>query len=180
MLGRPPRGEIVVSVRCHHGLPAVTEVAPVLPGGDPFPTLFWLTCPLAVKRVGRLEGDGLIRALESRVDVAAADRSYAALRRRRFDQLVAAGVVPSDSRAPRGGVSGAHGGVKCLHGRLAYWLAGGEDRAGEETAAAVAPLDCAAPCVAPDREGPDISASPWQPTAARRRIGRGEVFGVVG
>ena len=50
-IGRTPRSVVEVAGRCHLGLPAVTVVPPLLDDGTPFPTLYWLTCPLAVKRL---------------------------------------------------------------------------------------------------------------------------------
>jgi uncharacterized protein len=55
MIGRPLRGRSAVAVRCAWGLPAVLRVSPRLDDGTPFPTLFWLACPLANRHVGRLE-----------------------------------------------------------------------------------------------------------------------------
>lgn len=149
MLGRTPRGDGRVARRCHLGLPVVVEVPPVLPGGEPFPTLYWLTCPLAVRRVGRLEDAGLVKEMSDAIDVSAADADYAARRGAVLAAMVAAGTVPGDGPAPSGGVGGAHGGVKCLHGRYGFWLVGGDDPAGAETARRVGRLDCAAPCVEP-------------------------------
>src|SRR5690606_26057582 len=45
-LGRPLRGMRRVAHRCALGLPVVLEVDPVLEDGVPFPTLYWLSCPL--------------------------------------------------------------------------------------------------------------------------------------
>jgi hypothetical protein len=42
-LGRRPRAVCRVAHRCPCGLPDVVETAPRLPGGTPFPTLFYLT-----------------------------------------------------------------------------------------------------------------------------------------
>lgn len=144
MLGRTPRGDGTVARRCHLGLPAVVEVPPVLPGGEPFPTLYWLTCPLAVQRVGRVEDVGAIKEMSESMDVSGADADYAA--RRDAALAVVAGAVATSPR-PSGGVGGAHGGVKCLHSRYAFWLVGGDDPAGAETARRVGRLDCEAPCV---------------------------------
>ncbi len=49
---------------------------------------------------------------------------------------------------PSGGVGGSAGGVKCLHAHYADHAAGNDNPVGEETAAAVEPLDCATACVA--------------------------------
>ena len=55
---RPLRSAADVVVRCPLGLPVVTRVPPVLDDGTPFPTSYWLCCPLAVRRIGRIESAG--------------------------------------------------------------------------------------------------------------------------
>ena len=108
-IGRPLRAESTPVSRCHLGLPVVVQVPPLLDDGTPFPTLYWLTCPLATARIGRLEGAGGIRRLEqkAKVDRDFGDRlgrahaAYAAER----DALVPEGATP----APSGGASGVRG-----------------------------------------------------------------------
>jgi hypothetical protein len=39
--------------RCHLGLPVVIQVPPRLDDGTPFPTLYWLTCPLATTLIAQ-------------------------------------------------------------------------------------------------------------------------------
>ncbi len=149
MLGREPRGELNVAVRCHLGLPAVISVAPVLPDGEPFPTTFWLTCPLAGRLVAALESDGMIRRWEGEIEPSAlsrADRSYARHRAKIVEDMVRSGALPVGAHAPGGGVGGTTGGVKCLHARFAYWLAGGDDPAGLMAARSMGRLDCARSC----------------------------------
>ncbi|MCO5171581.1 MAG: DUF501 domain-containing protein [Planctomycetes bacterium] len=149
-LGRPARGRWQVASRCHLRLPVVLEAHPVLEDGAPFPTLYWLTCPLARRRVSRLEQLGGVRAwterLEGDPDLRAAfDRSQAAYATARAARL------PPDSPdlvRLRGGVGGAEGGVKCLHAHYAHARAGGDNPIGREVAGQVEPLDCATPCVA--------------------------------
>ena len=68
-IGRPMRAESSPVSRCHLGLPVVVRVPPILDDGTPFPTLYWLTCPLAVGRGGRLEGAGGIKRLERKAEV---------------------------------------------------------------------------------------------------------------
>jgi hypothetical protein len=65
-IGRAPRGEFAVSVRCSYGYPQVIRVHPVV-HGKPFPTLYWLTCPFLSKEIDHLEADGWIKRLEARV-----------------------------------------------------------------------------------------------------------------
>jgi exopolyphosphatase/guanosine-5'-triphosphate,3'-diphosphate pyrophosphatase len=105
--------------------------------GDPFPTLFWLTCPAAEKAVARIESGGAIKRFndletsdaEFAEMLAAAHREYAEERGRELPE----------SRA-WGGVGGARRGVKCLHAHYANHLAGGLDPVGAEVASLVEPI----------------------------------------
>ncbi len=146
-IGRPLRAPSKVVSRCHLDLPVVVEVPPILDDGTPFPTRFWLTCPLAVKRIGRLEGIGGVKRMEAKAEadpvfgerLAEAHRRYAAER----DAL-----VPADAEVrPSGGVGGTARGVKCLHAHYADHRAGNDNPVGEVVAAWVEPLDCRVPCV---------------------------------
>jgi hypothetical protein len=126
LLGRAPRGDLVVVRRRHDGVPSVIENAPLLQDGTPMPTRFWLVDPELRSAVSRLESEGGVRAAEEAVDPAALARAherYAADR----DALVPAAHV---GLRPTGGVGGARAGVKCLHAHLAWWLAGGDDPVG--------------------------------------------------
>src|SRR2546426_12688656 len=67
-LGRNPAIPFSVVARCGVGHPLVIRNAPVDTAGDPFPTLYWLTCPEAVKAVGRLESAGGIKRLEQQAE----------------------------------------------------------------------------------------------------------------
>src|SRR5687768_13350134 len=79
MIGRPLRGRSATAVRCGWGLPAVLRVDPQLADGTPFPTTFWLSCPLANKAVGRLEASGVMTDLNARLrDEPALAAAYAA------------------------------------------------------------------------------------------------------
>jgi len=146
-LGRPLRAAAEVVVRCPLALPVVTVVPPLLDDGTPFPTRYWLTCPLANRRIGRLEGAGGVKALERYAEsepefgarLEAAHTRYAAER----DQHVPEGHRP----APSGGVAGSATGVKCLHAHYADHAAGNDNPVGEAAAPFVEPLDCVVPCV---------------------------------
>jgi hypothetical protein len=147
-LERPLRAPADVVARCHLSLPVVTRVAPLLDDGTPFPTRFWLSCPLARIRIGRLEGAGGVQAMDRRAKkdpvfgaaLDAAHSRYAAER----DAALPAGVDP----VPTGGVGGARAGVKCLHAHYADTAAGNDNPVGEAVAPWVEPLDCAVRCVA--------------------------------
>lgn len=146
-IGRPVRASVHVVSRCHLGLPVVARVPPILDDGTPFPTLYWLSCPLATKRVGRLEGAGGVKTMERRAEAldefgAALDAAHARYAAQR-EALVPAGVDPR----PSGGVAGSARGVKCLHAHFADTRAGNDNPVGEAVAPWVEPLDCAVPCV---------------------------------
>lgn len=146
-LGRPQRGRSEVAARCHLGLPVVVRVPPHLEDGTPFPTLYWLTCPLATTRIGRLEGAGGVKRMESK---AAADAEFAAaLDEAHAEYAAERDALVSNDQDPRpsGGVGGAARGVKCLHAHYAHHAAGGENPVGELVAAWIGPLDCEVRCV---------------------------------
>src|SRR6266581_8442263 len=74
-LGREPRTLRLVAVRCPFGAPAVTEQSPYDPGGEPFPTTYYLTCRHLVAAVSRLEAAG---GVERWSDAARSDPALAA------------------------------------------------------------------------------------------------------
>lgn len=148
-LDREPRSPVHVSARCHLGLPVVIEVPPFLDDGTPFPTHYWLTCPLALRRIGRLEAAGGVKAAEA---VIAADPEFSA-RHDEANRRYAAqrdALIDDDGASPRpsGGVGGTRRGVKCLHAHYADHAAHNDSPVGEMTAEDVEPLDCLQPCVA--------------------------------
>ncbi len=154
-LGRPLRAESRVVRTCHLGLPVVIEVPPLLDDGTPFPTRYWLTCPLAVKRISRLESSGQIAELEQRrhhnPDFAAAlDQAHDRYRKER-DQLLTEAIEPR----PSGGVAGARAGVKCLHAHYADTAAGNENPVGALVAPQIEPLDSLIPCLADGERNPE-------------------------
>ncbi len=152
-IGRPTRAPVTVARRCRLGLPVVVVVPPLLDDGTPFPTRHWLACPLACRRVSRLEAGGAVREAEARLStdedlaarVRAAHASYAAERD--------AAVPPDAPRRPTGGVAGAATGVKCMHAHYAHHAAGGDNLLGAEVAGCIEPLDCDRPCVVVGTDG---------------------------
>lgn len=169
-LGRKPKGVIGVVQRCPDGYPqvVVTHPLPQAVDGSPdgsacgvggakgtqdgqvFPTLFWLTCPMLVRAIGRLEAAGWIRRIgeelqadpQAAVELAAAHVASARIRR----DLVAGcmeGVRLRDAERDvleRSGVAGTReggqtaSGVKCLHAHYADYLARGENPVGRRVA----------------------------------------------
>ena len=153
-IGRPLRADSVPVSRCHLGLPVVVRVPPILDDGTPFPTLYWLSCPLATARIARLEGAGGIKRLERRAEV---DSEFGrsleqaqALYERERDDLVPDGASP----APSGGVGGTTVGIKCLHAHYAHARAAGDNPVGALVQDWIEPLDCTVPCVLGDGKNP--------------------------
>lgn len=136
-LGREPTTPFSIVARCGGGHPLVIRNDPVDANGAPFPTLYWLTCPAAVKAVARLESDGAIAEFNGRADeegdfaaeLDAAHREYAEERALGFPEAL-----------DLGGVGGTRTGVKCLHAHYANHLAGGADPIGAWVTERVEPV----------------------------------------
>ncbi|MCH7669184.1 MAG: DUF501 domain-containing protein [Acidobacteria bacterium] len=169
-IGRPPRSDVVVAHECHFNLPVVTVVPPHLDDGTPFPTTYWLTCPLMMRRISRIESEGGVRAYDERIstDIDFAAEFAAAASRYASDRD--AMVANIDAVAPTGGIGGSRGGVKCLHSHLADTLAGNENPIGRELAGQVMPLDCASPCVVA-QEGTPVWNQAWKEPHREGRSG---------
>ncbi|MEX0874830.1 MAG: DUF501 domain-containing protein [Actinomycetota bacterium] len=112
------RGDVRVAVRCGCGLPAVIETHPLV-DGEPFPTLYWLTCRRANHAIGRLEAAGVMRDLTERLRT---DEDFA----RSYEQADADYRRRRDARHPLTGCGGIGGGpsdrIKCLHAQYAHHL----------------------------------------------------------
>jgi len=121
----------------------VIENHPRLEDGSPFPTLFWLTCPVLIRRIGSIEASGWMNPVNERLS-----RDGDA-RRRLDDALVRyrerrdSHEVIDDSGAPPGG-GPDH--IKCAHAHVAHELTGGSNPVGREALAATGYPDCVLPC----------------------------------
>ena len=148
-LRRPLRGEWRVARRCHLGVPMAIENHPYLEDGTPFPTLFWLTCPILAKRASQLEGEGWMGPLNASLaqDEALRARLKGALTRLLARREKHAHLV--DSGAPPGGGPDK---VKCLHAHLAHELSDPPNPVGALTLSQVGWPDCRVTCV-PGAEG---------------------------
>lgn len=123
-LGRPMRGVLSVARRCACGRPAVVRTLPRLPGGTPFPTLFYLTLPAAAHAVSTLESTG---AMADWTEELGADDELAAAHRRAHDDYLARRRELGDPEEIRGiSAGGMPTRVKCLHVLAAHALAVGE------------------------------------------------------
>ena len=153
-LGRSPRGLLGVAHRCPCGLPDVAETAPRLPGGTPFPTLYYLTCPRAAAAIGGLEASGLMREMTERLaDDGRLRQRYAAAHQdyltRRGEAAATAGVPPLPPGTQSAG--GMPERVKCLHALAAHELAAGDvNPFGREALDAIGDWWSAGPCVRED------------------------------
>jgi hypothetical protein len=122
-LGRPARGVIGIAARCACGAPTVVATAPRLDDGTPFPTLYYLSHPVATAAMSTLEATGVMAELTELLDrdadlregYARAHESYLADRTgmERVAELegITAGGMPDR--------------VKCLHALAAHALAAG-------------------------------------------------------
>lgn len=122
----------------------VIENHPRLEDGSPFPTLYWLTCPMLAKRVSKLEGGGVMATVN---EVLAREPE---LRRRLGDALGRYARrrdeherIETDS-PPGGGPDR----VKCLHAHVAHELADAPNPIGARALTETGWPDCVAPCVA--------------------------------
>ena len=152
-IGRAPRGVDGVAHRCRFGRPQVVLVHPVV-DGDPFPTLFWLTCPHLRRAVSALESDGWVARLEDavrgddrlRVELEQAHRTYVDLRSARLSiedraSLAKRGVLRGLLEKGIGGTADL-GRIKCLHVHVAHALAGGENPIGRIVLAELEAAEC--------------------------------------
>lgn len=120
-----------MAVRCPRAVPVVLAVAPTLPGGAPFPTTFWLTCPALVSLLHTAESAGEHTSWTRRASsdpglteaLHAAERAY---REARANE--GAGVDPCATVGVAGERQALR--VKCLHARVAAALAGLPDPVG--------------------------------------------------
>ncbi len=136
-LGREPTTPFTVVARCHGGHPLAIRNEPFDADGKPFPTLFWLSCPAAVKAVSRLESDGAIAEFNERAESDASFASALEAAHREYAQERARGFPPAREH---GGVGGTQKGVKCLHAHYANHIGGGDDVVGGWVAERVEPV----------------------------------------
>ncbi|WP_380165844.1 DUF501 domain-containing protein [Jannaschia sp. R86511] len=152
-LGRQARAVVEVAHRCPCGNPDVVRTLPRLPGGTPFPTSYYLTCPRATGAVSTLESAGLMREMTDRLGT---DADLAAAYRRAHEAYLAQraelGDVPEIDGISAGGMPDR---VKCLHVLVAHSLAAGPgvNPLGDEALAALGDWWAAGPCVARPEAG---------------------------
>jgi hypothetical protein len=155
-IGREPRAFRRVVVRCPFGRPAVTEQSPYGPGGEPFPTTYYVTCRHLVAAISWLEAAGGVERWSA---AAQADEELAASRVRADEEQravrrdLAAGETGRDGGASLElGVGGAGrtGSLKCLHAHAGFALARPGYELGDRIVAELGPLWPARCCSEPD------------------------------
>ena len=124
------------------------ETHPRLEDRAPFPTLFWLTCPILAKRAGALEARGFMAALSQRLYRDAGLRRRLERAMERYTARRDAHEVIEDAGSPPGGVPDR---IKCLHAHVAQEMADGPNPVGALVLAEAGWPDCVAPCVARTR-----------------------------
>lgn len=146
-IGRPLRATSTVLRRCNLGLPIVAEVPPILDTGEPFPTRYWLTCPLAHRRIARLEAEGGVRATQIKLEADQVLAEQLASAHARYERERDSLLAPGALQRPSGGVGGSSGGVKCLHAHYADHAACNANPIGLDVARRIGEPRCAVPCV---------------------------------
>jgi hypothetical protein len=150
-LGRPPRAIRAVAHRCPCGNPDVVQTSPRLPNGEPFPTLYYLTCPRAASAIGTLEASGLMREMGERLK---ADPELAEQYRQAHEAYLAEreniGRVEEIEGISAGGMPTR---VKCLHVLVGHALAAGPgvNPLGDEALALLPTWWANGPCVELER-----------------------------
>jgi len=142
----------------------VIRTPPRLETGEPFPTLYWLTCPLASRSIGGLESGGFMRELNDRLtDDAGLAASYReAHERYRRDR------DGDDEGGASESAGGMPGRVKCLHALYAHDLAD-SNPIGAVVRERIEPLGCPRPCVTPAPDAGGVQRVAGHPAFARRR-----------
>ncbi|MDH3727016.1 MAG: DUF501 domain-containing protein [Myxococcales bacterium] len=146
-IGRPLRATSMVLRRCNLGLPIVAEVPPILDTGEPFPTRYWLSCPLAHRRIARLEAEGGVRTAQAKLEIDPALAAQLASAHARYERERDESLSPGVHPRPSGGVGGSSGGVKCLHAHYADHAVGNTNPIGLDVARTIGEPGCTVPCV---------------------------------
>lgn len=97
----------------------VIESHPVLDDGSPFPTLYWLTCPIMVKRASKLESEGWMEQCNDRLG---GDRPLRSRLADAIEEYRRARDAHAELAPPPAPPGGGPDRVKCLHAHTAHEL----------------------------------------------------------
>jgi hypothetical protein len=124
--------------------------------GEPFPTMFWLTCPHLIKACGKLESALYHKLIETEIEnserlkleMKKAQEKMIELRSR----VGEAADVEIDPSVLKSGIAGVkkHSHVKCLHAHMAASFAGIESPVTRALYEAITSIECAENCRAED------------------------------
>ncbi|MDA2969899.1 MAG: DUF501 domain-containing protein [Actinomycetota bacterium] len=145
-IGRKLRSESKVVSKCHLNLPTVIEVPPNLDDGTPFPTTFWLTCPMYNKKIGSLESNGMIKDLDEQLDNNSLLRAQWENRQKSYKEYREKLKDKKSAINPQGGVGGAANSIKCLHAHTADELATNQNIIGKIVIETLGSFNCENPC----------------------------------
>ena len=132
-----------MAARCHLGVPMVIANHPRLEDGSPFPTTYWLVCPVLAKRVSRLESDGWMARITERLGVEPSLRA-------RLASAIDSYRSERDALEPIDDAGGPPGGgpdrVKCAHAHAAHELVSASNPVGALALEETGWPDCREPC----------------------------------
>jgi uncharacterized protein len=122
-LGRPARDVIGIPARCVCGAPTVVATQPRLGNGTPFPTLYYLTHPVATAAVSTLEASGIMAEYSQRLlDESELAEAYLAAHEQYLADRDGILIVDEVAGYSAGGMPTR---VKCLHALVGHSLAAG-------------------------------------------------------
>ena len=127
----------------------VVENHPLLDDGTPFPTLYWLTCPILVKRISSQEASGEMQKINDRLSQDVGLKSRVTDSLQRLVRTRDAHAPIQDAGAPPGGGPDK---VKCLHAHAAHELADPPNAVGALAIEGAGWPDCVVPCVVVPQE----------------------------
>lgn len=164
-LERTPEGMVGASARCSFGAPTAVLCSPIIARegrkgdgnmpAEPFPTLYWLTCPFLRERVGRLESGQAFMDIRKRIEedsefeeeLRMAADEYRRLRKKLYEELPDELKGLIGERATKDLLVSGPGGVKnyrnikCLHIHLANFISGMKDPIGEAAAKLISSIE---------------------------------------
>lgn len=121
-LGRPARGVLGIAARCVCGAPTVVATAPRLADGTPFPTLYYLSHPVATAAASTLEATGVMPELQAMLDDEPIAEHYRDAHEAYLRDRASVDEVAEIAGVSAGGMPSR---VKCLHALIAHSLAAG-------------------------------------------------------
>ena len=146
-IGRKLRSDSETSCRCHFNIPAVIKVPPKLDDGTPFPTTYWLTCPMYNKKIGSLESHGLIKELDKEILNNPEFKKQWESRQKSYRQDRENLETEDFGPKATGGVGGAKDSIKCLHSHTADELSTGKNIIGKIVIESIGGFNCEEACI---------------------------------